>query len=255
MNQNAPNIHPREVRQALMWFAGVLWRGAPWAMAVGVCGQFLPALLPAARILVIKELVDGVHAVYGQGEAGFATVVPLLAWLAGLRLLEAILSAVAGPRGGRGAGEDELEVAGAGTRAGSAGGAGQVRVPRILRSHAAGAAGGVLPGLWHLPGCDVHARKCYCDLHLDRALCDRALVNPGGAVFGYGPDFLYPNAARARNLRALLRADARAATRRVLGGFDDRPRRRQGDPALRVRRLPLPHLGGPSRRSGSSASG
>ena len=96
MNQNAPNIHPREVRQALMWFAGVLWRGAPWAMAVGVCGQFLPALLPAARILVIKELVDGVHAVYGQGEAGFATVVPLLAWLAGLRLLEAMLSAVRG---------------------------------------------------------------------------------------------------------------------------------------------------------------
>lgn len=33
---------------------------------------------------------------YGQGEAGFATVVPLLAWLAGLRLLEAILSAVRG---------------------------------------------------------------------------------------------------------------------------------------------------------------
>ena len=65
-------------------------------MAVGVCGQFLPALLPAARILVIKELVDGVHAVYGQGEAGFATVVPLLAWLAGLRLLEAMLSAVRG---------------------------------------------------------------------------------------------------------------------------------------------------------------
>ena len=96
MNQNAPNIHPREVRQALMWFAGVLWRGAPWAMAVGVCGQFLPALLPAARILVIKELVDGVYAVYGQGEAGFATVVPLLAWLAGLRLLEAMLSAVRG---------------------------------------------------------------------------------------------------------------------------------------------------------------
>ena len=77
-----------------MWFAGILWRGAPWAMVANVCGQFLPALLPAARILVIKELVDGVHAVYGQGEAGFAVVVPLLAWLAGLRLLEAMLSAV-----------------------------------------------------------------------------------------------------------------------------------------------------------------
>ncbi len=96
MKQNAPNIHPRQVRQALAWFAGVLWRGAPWPMAVGVCGQLLPAFLPAARILVIKELVDGVHAVYGQGAAGFAVVVPLLAWLAGLRLVEAMLTAVRG---------------------------------------------------------------------------------------------------------------------------------------------------------------
>ena len=95
MNQNAPNIHPREVRQALMWFAGVLWRGAPWAMAVGVCGQFLPALLPAARILVIKELVDGVHAVWPRG-GGVCDSSAAAGLLAGLRLLEAILSAVRG---------------------------------------------------------------------------------------------------------------------------------------------------------------
>ena len=94
MNQNAPNIHPREVRQALMWFAGILWRGAPWAMLLNASGRFLSALLPAGRILLIKELVDAVHAAFGQGQDQFIAVVPLLAGLAGLRMLEAVLSAV-----------------------------------------------------------------------------------------------------------------------------------------------------------------
>ena len=94
MNQNASNIHPREVRQALMWFAGILWRGAPWAMLLNVSGRFIAALLPAGRILLIKELVDAVHAAFGQGEDQFIAVVPLLAGLAGLRMLEAVLSAV-----------------------------------------------------------------------------------------------------------------------------------------------------------------
>ena len=94
MNQNVPNIHPREVRQALMWFAGILWRGAPWAMLLNASGRFLSALLPAGRILLIKELVDAVHVAFGQGEDQFVAVVPLLAGLAGLRMLEAVLSAV-----------------------------------------------------------------------------------------------------------------------------------------------------------------
>ena len=94
MNQNAPNIHPREVRQALMWFAGILWRGAPTAMLLNVSGRFLAALLPAGRILLIKELVDAVHAAFGQGEDQFVAVVPLLAGLAGLQMLEAVLNAV-----------------------------------------------------------------------------------------------------------------------------------------------------------------
>ncbi len=94
MNQNAPNIHPREVRQVLMWFAGILWRGAPTAMLLNVSGRFLAALLPAGRILLIKELVDAVHAAFGQGEDQFVAVVPLLAGLAGLQMLEAVLNAV-----------------------------------------------------------------------------------------------------------------------------------------------------------------
>ena len=94
MNQNAPNIHPREVRQALMWFAGILWRGAPTAMLLNVSGRFLAALLPAGRILLIKELVDAVHAAFGHGEDQFIAVVPLLAGLAGLQMLEAVLNAV-----------------------------------------------------------------------------------------------------------------------------------------------------------------
>ena len=51
-----------------MWFAGILWRGAPWAMLLNASGRFLSALLPAGRILLIKELVDAVHAAFGQGE-------------------------------------------------------------------------------------------------------------------------------------------------------------------------------------------
>ena len=94
MNQNAPNIHPREVRQALMWFAGILWRGAPTAMLLNVSGRFLTALIPAGRILLIKELVDAVHAAFGQGADQFMAVVPLLAGLAGLQMLEAVLNAV-----------------------------------------------------------------------------------------------------------------------------------------------------------------
>ena len=94
MNQNAPNIHPREVRQALMWFAGILWRGAPTAMLLNISGRFIAALLPAGRILLIKELVDAVHAAFGQGEDQFVAVVPLLAGLAGLQMLEAVLNAV-----------------------------------------------------------------------------------------------------------------------------------------------------------------
>lgn len=96
VHQNAPSIHPRQVRQVLMWFAGVLWRGAPLSALLIASTRGLAALLPAGRILLIKELVDAVHAAFGQGPAQFEAVVPLLAGLTGLRMLEAGLIAVRG---------------------------------------------------------------------------------------------------------------------------------------------------------------
>lgn len=96
MNQSPAQINPREVREILLWFAHILWRAAPVAMTCTVVGQFLPAFLPAVQILLIKELVDGIHAIYGQGEMGFETVVPVLYWLVGLRMVEAVLKAVRG---------------------------------------------------------------------------------------------------------------------------------------------------------------
>ena len=96
VNQNALSIHPRQVRQVLIWFAGVLWRGAPLSALLIASARCSAALLPAGRILLIKELVDAVHAAFGQGPAQFEAVVPLLAGLTGLRMLEAGLIAVRG---------------------------------------------------------------------------------------------------------------------------------------------------------------
>ena len=65
-------------------------------MLLNTSAQFLTALLPAGRILLIKELVDAVHAGFGQGEDQLIAVAPLLAGLAGLQMLEAGLEAVQG---------------------------------------------------------------------------------------------------------------------------------------------------------------
>ena len=96
MNQNPTRVSTREVGAILFWFARILWRGSPVAMALCLFGRFVPAFLPAARILLIKELVDGVHSVYGQGQAAFDAVTPILFWFAALYMVEAALGAVFG---------------------------------------------------------------------------------------------------------------------------------------------------------------
>ena len=65
-------------------------------MFLCVTSRFIPAFLPAVRILLIRELVDGLHAAYGQGQAAFAAVAPILLWLVGLRMAEAGLGATFG---------------------------------------------------------------------------------------------------------------------------------------------------------------
>ncbi|NKB72795.1 MAG: ATP-binding cassette domain-containing protein [Candidatus Latescibacteria bacterium] len=82
--------------RTLSWFAGLLWRAAPFALTVNIVGMVLQALVPAAQLVVFGRLVDSVHAIFGQGEAGFTQVLPWLALLAGLQLAQAGLGALRG---------------------------------------------------------------------------------------------------------------------------------------------------------------
>lgn len=80
--------------QSLRWFARMLWKAIPVAFVTSVAAQLLPAFIPALRILLVKELVDSLHAVYGQGAAGFELVVPILAMMVGLHMVGSLLGAV-----------------------------------------------------------------------------------------------------------------------------------------------------------------
>ena len=80
--------------QSLRWFARMLWNAIPVAFVISVVAQLLPAFIPALRILLVKELVDSLHAVYGQGAAGFELVVPILAMMVGLHMVGSLLGAV-----------------------------------------------------------------------------------------------------------------------------------------------------------------
>ena len=80
--------------QSLRWFAHLLWDAIPIAFAISVVAQLLPAFIPALRILLVKELVDSLHVVYGEGAVGFDGIVPILAMMVGLHMVGSLLGAV-----------------------------------------------------------------------------------------------------------------------------------------------------------------
>ena len=51
-------------------------------------------LVPAARLLLIERLVDGVHAIYGQGEPAFNSALVWLVALVSLQMGQALLGAI-----------------------------------------------------------------------------------------------------------------------------------------------------------------
>lgn len=85
---------PKEHWLTLRWFAGLLWNVAPFSLATVVGATVVQALVPAARLLLIERLVDGVHAIYGQGEPAFNSALVWLVALVSLQMGQAVLGAI-----------------------------------------------------------------------------------------------------------------------------------------------------------------
>ena len=85
---------PREHWRTLKWFAGLMWRAAPFALSIVAGATLVQALVPAVRLLLIERLVDSVHAIYGQGEEGFRSALAWLVALVGLSMGQAGLGAI-----------------------------------------------------------------------------------------------------------------------------------------------------------------
>ena len=104
--------------QSLRWFAHLLWDAIPIAFAISVVAQLLPAFIPALRILLVKELVDSLHVVYGEGAVGFDGIVPILAMMVGLHIGRFAVGGRARSRAFAGARAHQLAVAGVSVVAG-----------------------------------------------------------------------------------------------------------------------------------------